>query len=30
MNSIIAFVVGLVIGGLGMFFWKSKGYKKNG
>jgi len=27
MDAIIGFVIGLVIGGLGMFFWKNKGYK---
>lgn len=27
MGIVIAFVIGLVIGGLGMHFWKSKGFK---
>jgi hypothetical protein len=27
MNAIISFWIGIVIGALGMFFWKSKGYK---
>jgi len=29
MQSIVGFLVGLVIGGLGMYFWKTKGYKKD-
>ena len=27
-NVLVAFAIGLVIGGLGMFFWKNKGYKE--